>query len=159
MRSYPVTLSSALSSSRPVSKSSISTCFLHAFFPFLLDWLCCAGAPIVDWLKFRAPWRAGIVGCINRKVLSKFRPLVWQYLILIVLAWKTSSSHYDVSQIDRDRWLILILISLFLTVSLFVVGWMNMPSNCHLSFMPKESYPSNCYKQRRAETQSVIRLA
>jgi hypothetical protein len=26
----------------------MSTFFLHAFFPFLLDWLCCAGAPTVD---------------------------------------------------------------------------------------------------------------
>ena len=26
----------------------MSTFFLHAFFPFLLDWLCCAGAPTTD---------------------------------------------------------------------------------------------------------------
>ena len=26
----------------------MSTFFLHAFLPFLLDWLCCAGAPTVE---------------------------------------------------------------------------------------------------------------
>jgi len=26
----------------------MSTFFLHAFFPFLLDWLCCAGAPTTE---------------------------------------------------------------------------------------------------------------
>jgi hypothetical protein len=26
----------------------MSTFFLHAFLPFLLDWLCCAGAPTME---------------------------------------------------------------------------------------------------------------
>ena len=40
---YPVTRSSALISSNPSSTPPMSTCFLHALFPFLPGCECCAG--------------------------------------------------------------------------------------------------------------------
>lgn len=49
---YPVTLSSCLNPSKPCSTSPMSTFLRHAFFPFLLDWLCWEGAPRAERLDF-----------------------------------------------------------------------------------------------------------